>query len=237
MTQAKSKIRVTGFEAKYYDLLMNIMTFFTYPSFIKNAIKSMGIMEGEKIVDFGAGTGRNAILMRKYIGEKGLIVGTEIGKEMKEQFIKKSSKYDNLFLFEHSIDESMETNHLLMGQPLPERFKHLRDSISFDRVFISFVLHGFEHHQRILIIQNAYHILKEGGEFDILDWNEKDVDNSSWFVKFIFNKMECALAKDFVQRNWTEILDSYGFKVIGENTFYRGMIRLLRARKITHMDD
>ncbi len=237
MGQERSKIRVTGFEAEYYDLLMNVITLFTYPSFIKKAIKEMGIVEGEKIVDFGAGTGRNANLMRKYTGEDGLIVGVEIGEEMKKQFLKKASKYDNIFLFEHSIDEDMEPNHLLMGQPLPERFKQVREKILFDRVFISFVLHGFEHHQRILIIQNAYHILKEGGEFDILDWNERDVDSSSWFTKLIFNRLECELAKDFVHRNWSEILDSYGFKIIGEKLFYKGLIRLLRARKIGYQDE
>jgi len=234
--QAKSKIEVKGFEARYYDHLMNLITFFTYPKFIRDAIRYMNISKGEKIADFGAGTGRNAMLMRKYVGEDGFIIGVDIGEEMKEQFLKRASKYDNVFLFEQSIDEIMEARHFLVGQSLPERFKKYREGFLFDRVFISFVLHGFEQHQRILIIQNAYHILRDGGELDILDWNERDVDSSSWFTRLIFNKLECALAKDFVERNWSDILDSYGFKIIGEKLFYRGLVRLLRARKVEELN-
>lgn len=42
----------------------------------------------------------------------------------------------------------------------------------FDKVFISFILHGFENAQKVDIIGNAYRALKPGGVFYILDYEE-----------------------------------------------------------------
>ena len=70
-TRSDSKVEVTGLEARYYDLLMNIITGGTYPFFIRNAIREMHIQQGDNILVFGAGTGRNMDLMDKYLSGKG----------------------------------------------------------------------------------------------------------------------------------------------------------------------
>ncbi len=81
-----SKVEIQGLTAKFYDGVLNLATFGGYSFFIKKAICSMGINRDDKILDFGAGTGRNALLMNKYLSDKGEILGLEISQEMISQF-------------------------------------------------------------------------------------------------------------------------------------------------------
>ncbi len=212
-TQENSKVEVRGFEAKYYDRLMDIITFGWYPKFIKRAIGDIGLSKGAKVADFGAGTGRNALLMYPYIGNSGEIVGFEIGKEMQEQFEQNTKGYKNIMLVKKSILE-----------PLKEEEK-------FDFVFISFVLHGFTKENQEHIIQNAYNILKKGGEFVVLDYNEFDVDNAPFIYRFGIRFIECPLAEEFIKCNLQEKLRVYGFSDFEEKSYLKGHIRLLKAKK------
>ncbi len=212
LTQKDSKVEVTGTEAKYYDILMNIITLGTYPSFIKRAVKDLNLKKGESILDLGSGTGRNDCLMLKYIGEEGSIAGVEIGREMKEKFLKNCDK-QNIRLIDKRIDEPLDLDR------------------KFDLVFISFVLHGFIQEKREIIIENAEKVLKSGGRFSILDYNEFDVDNSGFFTRFAIRKMECPLAEDFINRDWKSILKKSGFSKFEENFYFKGKVRLLTTIK------
>jgi len=212
LTQDQSKVEVTGFEAKHYDLLMNIITLGTYPFFIRKAIKSIGLKKGESVLDFGAGTGRNDCLMLKYIGREGKITGLEIGEEMSEKF-RKNCNYPNVNLLNKRIDEPLEFEK------------------EFDTVFISFVLHGFIQEKREIIVKNAYNALKEGGKFVILDYNEFDPDKAFFIAKYAIKNLECPLAEDFIRRDWKKILTNFGFKSFRETFFYKKYVRLLIVYK------
>jgi len=212
LTQQDSKVEVTGVEAKYYDILMNIITLGTYPSFIRRAIKDLDLKMGEKVLDLGCGTGRNDCLMLEYTGDKGSITGIEIGKEMKKKF-QKNCYQPNIDLIDKKIDEPLELDK------------------KFDLVFISFVLHGFIQEKREIIIKNARKALKPGGRFSILDYNEFDVENSGLFTRFAIRKLECPLAEDFIVRDWKSILEKMGFKISDEKYYYKKKIRLLTAIK------
>jgi len=213
LRQEDSKVEVTGFEAKYYDTLMNLITLGWYPTFIREVIAGMELKRGDRVLDFGAGTGRNALLMREYIGDEGEVRALEIGEEMKAAFRKKTAAYDNLILEDRRIDE-----------PLPYENE-------FDHVFISFVLHGFVQEKRDAIIANAYKALKPGGSFDILDYNNFDVDQAPAWVRFAIRKVECPLAEDFIRRDTREMLEKHGFGEFSQKEFLKGHIRLLRAKK------
>lgn len=213
LTQDMSKVEVKGFEARYYDILMNIITLGYYPIFIRKVIKDLNLKEGDRVLDLGAGTGRNALLMRKYIKNSGEIVGLEIGKEMKEQFVKNTKKYKNIKLLDKRIDKPLD-------------FKN-----EFNFVFISFVLHGFIQEKREIIIKNAYNALKSGGVFAILDYNNFDVDKASFIAKFAIRKLECPLAEDFIKRDTKKMLENFGFGNFEEHLYFNGYIRLLKAKK------
>jgi len=132
---------------------------------------------------------------------------------MKEQFLSKTASYPNITLLEQSIEE-----------PFEEKEK-------YDVVFISFVLHGFIQPKRNRIIDNAYSLLKEGGIFAILDYNEFDVSNAPFYIRFPVRKIECPLAEDFINRDLKAMLEKKGFSEFLEYKYFKGYLRLMIARK------
>ncbi len=209
----ESKVEVSGFVAKHYDKLMDLLTFGSYPAFIKKAIRLMRIKPTDKILDFGSGTGRNACLMNKDLSENGEIIGLDISEEMMAQFRKKCSKFPNVKIVEARIDEELPYKNY------------------FDKAFISFVLHGFPQDVRERIIENAARALKNRGEFFILDYNEFSLKDAPLYARLAFKLIECPYAFDFIEKDWKKILRSHGFSDFGEHRFFGKYIRLLKGIK------
>jgi demethylmenaquinone methyltransferase/2-methoxy-6-polyprenyl-1,4-benzoquinol methylase len=102
----------------------------------------------------------------------------------------------------------------------------------FDKIFISFVIHGFPHEIRKVIIENTFQHLKPGGEFQILDFAEFDMDKMPVLHRKIFTAVECKYAFDYIKRDWKEILRGYGFDNFEERSYMKQYVRLLRAVKV-----
>jgi ubiquinone/menaquinone biosynthesis C-methylase UbiE len=210
-----SKVETKRFTARHYDAFMDIVSFGRYSSFIEKAIKLMGIKPEDRIIDFGAGTGRNTRLMLKYLSKKGELLGIDISEVMISQFKKRCADFPNVEIMNARIDE-------------PLSFKE-----EFDKAFISFVLHGFPQSAREIIIDNAFKALKEGGEFIILDWNEFSLKSLPFYQRMLFRFIECPYAFDFIKRDWKKILREKGFTDFEEHLISAKFIRLLKARKIS----
>jgi len=208
-----SGVELKEFTARNYDKVMNVGTLGLYNGFIKKAINDVGIQPGDQILDLGCGTGRNASLMCRYLNENGHITGLDISENMERQFNLKFKK-----------DKRVE-------------FKNQRIDIPFDlqktynKIFISFVIHGFPHEIRSIVIQNAFNHLIPGGSFHILDFAEFDMDKMPSLYRFVFKKIECKYAFDFIKRNWKEILNKYGFDHYTEHFYFKKYIRLLSTQK------
>ena len=212
----ESKVEIKGFIAKHYDALLNIFSFNKYPSLIQKSIKLMKIKPNDKILDLGAGTGRNACLIMKYLSTKGELIGFDISDEMTIQFKKKCINYPNAKIIKRRID------------------KDLRDSIykeSFDKVFISFVLHGFPQEIRKKIIRNALKALKKGGKLFILDYNKFSLKGMPFYLKIPFKIIECPYAFDFIEKDWEKILAREGFNHLKKHLFFSNYVRLLEGKK------
>ena len=209
-----SGVELNEFVAKNYDKIMNTMSFGLYRSFINKAIKNMDIQQGNSILDLGCGTGRNADLMAKYIGKNGHITGLDISELMESQFLKRFKDQTNISFVNQRIDQGFELEK------------------QFDIVFISFVIHGFPHEIRSAVIQNALTHLKPGGSFYILDFAEFDMAKMPPHHRFIFKKIECIYAFDYIERDWKNILKQAGFDNFKEQFYLKKYVRLLKAMKI-----
>ena len=210
----ESKVEISRLTAKYYDKLMDIFTLGTYSSFIKKAIQLINIQPNDKIIDLGAGTGRNACIMANYLSTKGEFIGFDISSEMVTQFKSKCANFTNAKIINQRIDK-----------PLPYENE-------FDKVFISFVLHGFPQEIRRKIIRNAFKVLKKQGEFFILDYNEFSIKEMPLYLKIPFKLIECPYAFDFIEKNWQKILAEEGFNHFEKHLFFRNYLRLLKGVKL-----
>jgi demethylmenaquinone methyltransferase/2-methoxy-6-polyprenyl-1,4-benzoquinol methylase len=208
-------IETSGITARFYDQLVFLGTFGLYQRLLRLIIKHMSIQAQDHILDMGAGTGKNALLMHQYLNG-GSITALEIGKEMRRQFKRKCGEMNSITLENRRIEE-----------PLPYENR-------FDKVFISYVLHGFEQNSRETILRNAHRSLKSGGRLFILDWNEFDLSQAGLFMRFFMNNIECSPARDFIKHDVRELLRRAGFSELKTELFIRDRIRLISGGKQLH---
>ncbi|MCD6596611.1 MAG: class I SAM-dependent methyltransferase [Bacteroidales bacterium] len=210
-----SGVELTPLISRHYDFLMKLGSFGKYQGFINRAIKKMGIKPGDAILDLGCGTGKNACLMKKYLlaDDGAKIVGMDISEVMMKQFEDNCKSSPFITFKKQRVDEPFD-----LGE-------------KFDKIFISFVIHGFPHDIREKVIQNAFNHLKEGGSFFILDFSEFNMDEMPALHRMIFKKVECKYAFDYIEKNWKEILGEYGFHDFEEDLFMKNYVRLLKAVK------
>ena len=151
--------------------------------------------------------------MAEKVSFHGRIVGLDISNEMLSRAGNRCRKYPNVTFKKQRIELSL---------PYKEEF---------DKVFISFVLHGFEDDQKVGIIRNAYQALKPGGAFYILDYSEFNLEKMWFPLRWAFTHWECRLAVEFLKLNMREMLQSQGFADFEEELFFKGYLRLLKAVK------
>ena len=210
----ESGIELTPFTAKHYDKVMNIGSLGMYRGFIRKVIREMEIMPEDNILDMGCGTGRNASLMCSYLNANGSITGLDISEHMEKQFRKRFSSDKRVDFINRRIDQPFDLQR------------------KYDKVFMSFVIHGFPHEVRDAIIKNAYNHLKPGGSLLILDYAEFDMDEMPLTHRFIFKKFECVYAFDFIKHDWKKTLENYDFGNFSEHLHLKRYVRLLKAVKL-----
>jgi len=208
-----SGVELNPFIAKNYDRVMNAGTLGMYKSFIYKAIHDMNILPGDQILDMGCGSGRNDYIMSRYLNDQGQLTGLDISEHMEKHFHRKFKGDKRMGFINQRIDVPFNLQK------------------KYDKVFISFVIHGFPHEVRNNVIQNAYNHLKPGGSFHILDFAEFDMDKMPGLHRFIFKKIECKYAFDFIERDWKEILNKYSFDNFIEQFYFKKYVRLLSAQK------
>lgn len=213
MPPLRSRVEVRPTEARHYDVFMNVISLGYYPRLIKRVVDKMDVQLGQSILDLGSGTGRNDCFIAQKIGHNGSIRGLDISKEMLSLSRKRCQSYPNVNFEEQRIE-------------MPLTYQE-----EFDKVFISFVLHGFEDTQKVGIISNAYRALKPEGAFCIFDYNEFDLERLWFPLRQAFIRGECQLASEFLRLDLKGMLSSQGFTSFQEELFLRGHLRLLKAAK------
>ncbi|RKX64989.1 hypothetical protein DRP44_07285 [candidate division TA06 bacterium] len=207
-----SRVTIHGFMAKYYDTILNLITFGKYPGLLNKAIEIMNLKSDEKILDIGAGSGRNACLMHNYLNDNGEILGFDIEPVMIHQF-KKKCVFDNTKIEKHDIIE-----------PFPY-------VDYFDRVFISFVIHGFSRENRKIILKNINKSLKKGGKISIFDYGNFKFESQPFFIKTIFKIAECPYAFEYISDDREKMLTDIGFNNVKINELAGKYVTLTTAIK------
>jgi len=64
----------------------------------------------------------------------------------------------------------------------------------------------------------------------MLDFAEFTMTEMSPLARFIFKKIECKYAFDFIERDWKQILANDGFDSFEEFFFFKKYVRLLQAQ-------
>ena len=209
----RSKVEISGRWAPYYDLLMDVLFLGAYPRFMAEVTARMQVEPGDEILDLGCGTGRNARLMLDRAGPAGRIVGVDISQRMLDRARRQCERHPQMSFVKRRIEE-----------PLPF-------AEEFDKVFLSFVLHGFEDEDKRRIIANARKALRHGGSLCILDYNEFDLEKVWWPLRWLFTHLECELATEFVELNLERMLAEAGFSHFVSHEFLRGYLRLFAAQE------
>ena len=208
-----SGVELKPFTAKHYDRLMNTASFGLYKGFISRAVKDMEVQPNDIILDLGCGTGRNAGLMASCLSEEGSITGLDVSEIMEKQFNQKFLNDKRVRFIRQRADIPFD-----LGQ-------------QFDKILISFVIHGFPHEVRKTVIKNIYNHLKPGGSFFILDFSEFNMAEMPVLHRFVFKTIECKYAFDFIEKDWKLILIENGFSDFKETFYMKKYVRLLKAVK------
>ena len=208
-----SGVELSPFISRNYDRIMALASMGHYPKSIIQAVIDMQIQPDDHILDLGCGTGYNSSLMASHISKSGSILGLDISEEMALQFQTRFSE-DNRITFEN--------------QRIDIPFKLDK---KFNKVFIGFVIHGFPHHVRQTVIENAFDHLEPGGSFYILDFAEFDMNAMPFHHRAIFKAVECIYAFDYIERDWKSILKEQGFSEFTEHFYLKKYMRLLKAVK------
>ncbi len=209
----ESGVELNPLLSKHYDRILTTASLGHYPRAIKQAVKDLGIQPGDHILDLGCGTGSNTQLMAAHLTDNGSIQGLDISDQMASQFEKRFKNDDRISFHNQRIDVPFQLDK------------------KFNKVFIGFVIHGFPHEVRHIVIQNAMNHLEEGGSFYILDFSEFEMKSMPFHHRTIFKAVECKYAFDFIQRDWKAILVEQGFKDFTEHFYLKKYMRLLRANK------
>lgn len=210
----RSHVEVKGWVASHYDLIMDLLLLGRYQTFVERAIERMDIRRGDAILDLGSGTGRNICVIMKYLRSTGRVVGVDISQEMLQQARLRCRAYPQVSFLERRIEGL---------PPFHEEF---------DKVLISFTLHGFEDEDKEKVIANAYQALRPGGTLWILDYNEFDLDRQWFPFRWAFRRFECELASEFLSLDLEGMLARFGFGNFVSHPFLRGYVRLLGAERL-----
>ena len=209
----KPQVEIVGWEAKNYDNFLNFISFGKYERFIQKVIHDLDIYEDDIIMDLGAGTGKNADLMLRYMQNEGSVYALEIGDEMRKQLSVRHKNDSRIHILNQRIELPFR---------LPEKAT---------LAFISFVLHGLEQQNRLQVVRNVSENLVSSGRFCILDYNHFSVQGSPWYIRFGVRTIECKPTEDFINRDWLEILSQNGFGDFSKKYYFKNYLRLLCCRK------
>lgn len=188
------------FLTRFFDLIVQ----FTMPerAFKGQLIQVAGIKDNFRILDLGSGTGTLLILLKKKhpLAE---VIGIDVDPEV-------------IKLAEQKIKHvGLE---IRIEQGAAEKLPYADDS--FDRVLSSLVLHHLNFESKLKALEEAYRILKPGGEIYIADFG-KPHGVMMYIVSLIVRHLE--EVKDNVDGRIPGLMEKAGFHQVKEFKQYSSL--------------
>lgn len=139
--------------ARHYDLNNTLLSFGFHHQWKKRTIEILHLQSGEKVLDVGAGTADLSILAASKVGDKGLVIATDLNEPMLQIGKKKL--------------ENRKLAQVLCGLVNAEKLPF--PDQSFDALLTGFCLRNVSHLDTAL--QEIYRVLKPGGRMACLDFS------------------------------------------------------------------
>ena len=163
----KLVIRHFNTVAGKYDMMNTLLSFGIHHQWRRNAIRILGLKEGEVVLDLCGGTGDLSILAARAVGLSGRVILYDINRAMMD--IGKSK-----------VANSSYGNNVLYVQGDAEEIS-LQDQL-FDAAFVGFGIRNLTHMEKGF--KEMYRLLKPGGKLMCLDLSKPTASFFRWLYDF-----------------------------------------------------
>jgi len=173
--------------AKYYDLVLGMLSLGRERKFRRAALELVSIEPGMKILDVGCGTGSLSVEAKQYQGMCGTVVGIDPSSNMIDLTRKKALKDDVEIDFQVGVIEDIkfEANH-------------------FDLVLSSLMMHHLTDELKETGLQEIHRVLKPNGTLLIIE-----LDPSVFSLASLVHGHSTQLSAEL--ENTRHIMESLGF--------------------------
>lgn len=142
-----------------------------------SAVSSLGLQEGQVVLNVPVGTGQNFEYLQRYLGGTGQIIGVDLSEGMLSKAFKKINAhgYSNITL--HNMDVADLNAAWLM------QYQAENPDGQIDAILCDLGLSGFNDWEQI--IENLLSILKPEGKLVVMDWELKEPSFRGELIKWI----------------------------------------------------
>ena len=186
-----------GRYARYYDLIMVLLTLGREKKLRQMEIKLAQLMPADKVLEIGCGTGTLTLAAKAQVGSSGEAVGIDIAPEMVAVANHKATR--------KGVDVSFRVGSIA-SIPFPDN--------RFDVVMCSFMIFHMPEDVRKKGFTEIYRVLKSGGHLFILDGASSDkrydvcelapILKENSFTKIEIEKIKFIYVKGWVLRGKVE---------------------------------
>ncbi|HSW58459.1 MAG TPA: methyltransferase domain-containing protein [Dehalococcoidales bacterium] len=155
--QVKKQSGQMGSWARYYDLIMTLMTFGREDKLRQTTVKLARLEPGDRVLEIGCSTGTLSLASKGQVGPSGEVFGIDIAPEMIAVARRKATR--------KGVDVNFQVGSIA-GIPFPDN--------RFDTVLCSFMIFHMPEDIRLQGFKEIYRVLKSEGHLFIVDSASKD---------------------------------------------------------------